>query len=342
MRFCLLTLLLGASAWAAEESEFSTETPRALIIAPATVAPDSLVTFSIEPTRHELIADQNVFAAERWGQDFLVTARLPLTDALSLREEWRSGLQSETVLGDAFAATYRDALSMLEKTAAELRASEAWRIAATVQQQWLATNSVPFAEIVTYGAETKFTPVKTTTLKLQAEWQVRTEQPAAPNEQDSCRLSLEQTLVPQLLSADAGVGLSALEAAAVSRNSGVTRKLDGSLKWTPAATTALILGGAFSTRDTAAVDEATRAYGLKLQQRIAAAARVELNANYTESAPAGIVTTDGAWALGANSEIGLARDVNAGLGVRYQLRDDAPAAFAPQDLSFTLSLKGQF
>jgi hypothetical protein len=343
----MFVLLFAVPVLRAEEAEFAIEAPRTLLVAPAEVKAPSLVEATLGPTTHEFRADDSVFAAERWGQDFLLTARLPVTEALSLRQELRSGLQSETVLGDPLSASFRDAFTMLEKTAAELRASEALRIAATIQQQWLATNSVPFATITTYGAEARFAPVKATTFKLQAEWQERTDLAAAAlSEQDAYRAALEQTLAAGLVTAEAGTAVLLAKEAAPAAEGSVTGRLDGTLKWTPLQDSALALGAELSTRDAAILGETTRAYALRLQQRLDATSRVEFLAGYTAHTHTDAAGTapdpEGRWNVGASSEIGLAQDVAAGFGVRYQVRDEAPLLFAPEDLSITLSLKGRF
>jgi len=288
----------------------------------------------------------NVFAAERWEQNFQVAARLPLTEAFSLRQELRAGLQNETVLGDELTATYHDALAMLEKTAIELKTSESLRIAATVQQQWIANNSVPFAEIVTYGTEAKFKPVKTTTLTLQADWSERQEFAASQSDQENYRLSLEQELVPKVITAAAGVSLGHLEDALQSDKESFTQKVEGSLKWTPLTKTTFTLGGERSTRESESLEEAVDAYAVKLQQQLFARSKVELQAGYELHTRAPLdsdpLTTGSAWTLGANSDFALREDWNAGLGVRYRQPDD-PASVAPVgELSLSLSLKGRF
>ena len=91
---------------------------------------------------------QSLSRRRKWEQGFILHARLPVDDGFSIRQDIRAGLQTETVLGDALSSTYRDALTLLEKTSAELRATEALRVTASIQEQWLANNQVPFAEIM--------------------------------------------------------------------------------------------------------------------------------------------------------------------------------------------------
>ncbi len=340
----LLLASLGGIALAVE-AEFAITAPRTLLIAPVALAPsDSLIEAKIEPTKHELRFD-NVLAAERWEQNFQLAARLPVAEAFSLRQEFRAGLQNETVLGNELSTTFRDALTTLEKTSAELRASEALRIAASVQEQWLVNNSVPFAEIVTYGAEVKFSPVKTTAVKLQLEWSERDEFAATQSEQESYRLALEQELVPKRLAVATGASLGHAEEAGFAEREIFTRKMDGSMKWTPLAVTSLTLGGERSARETVAFVEETDAYAVKLQQQLFARSKLELHAGYElhtrsplESAPA----TGSAWNLGANSDFAVREDWNAGVGIRYRLREEAASPAPSDELSLTLSVKGRF
>lgn len=348
MRLSMLFALVFAGCCAgfalAEDAAFSLAEPRSLLVAPAAPRADSLVEATIEPTKHE-IRFADVTSTEHWEQNFQLAARLPVAEAFSLRQEFRTGLQSDTVLGQELASTYRDALAMLEKTAAELRASEALRIAASIQQQWIANNSVPFAEIVTYGAEAKFTPVKATTIKLQLELAQREEFVASQSAQETCRLALEQELIEKRLSVATGGSLAHSDEAVSADRESVTRRFDGSLKWTPAEPTTLTLGGELSTRDAVALVESGKAYAAKLQQKLSAWAKLELQAGYelrTRSPLDDAQAAGSAWNLGANSDFALHEDWNAGLGVRYRLHDDAPVATPADELSLTLSVKGRF
>lgn len=328
----------------ATEVEFTLTEPRAVLIAPLARPADSLIEAEIEPTKHEMRFD-DVLAAERWEQNFQLATRLPVAEAFSLRQEFRSGVQNETVLGDELTTVFHDALAMLEKTAAELRASEALRIAASIQEQWLATNSVPFAEIVTYGVEAKFSPVKTTTVKLQLEWQDRDEFAATQSDQETYRLTLEQELVPKRLTAGAGAAFGHFDDATFADRENFTRKMEGSLKWTPLAATTLTLGGEVSAREALALVESGEAYAVKVQQQVFTRSKLELQAGYelhTRSPLDAAEIAGATWTLGANSDFALRDDWNAGVGVRYRLRE-APSGAPPADeLSLTLSVKGKF
>jgi hypothetical protein len=338
MRFARFGCLLLLSAAPGRSDEFSlVETPIRLI-APASQAEPSLLEARVEPTKREVRFD-DVLAAERWEQGFLLTARLPVTEALSLRQELHTGLQTETVLGDELSSTYHDALAMLERTAVELLASERLRLAVSAQQQWLATNSVPFAEIVTYGGEAKYSPGKTTTAKLQLEVSDRAEVSGAESDQETYRLSLEQELVPKWLSAAGGAALVVADDALTES---VARRYEASMKWTPLAATALTLGGEHAVRESTAEIEARRAYGLKVQQQLFAGSKLELQAGcdlHTRSPLDGPEVAGAGWNLGASSDFAIREDWRAGIGVRY--REEA-AAPQPEELSFTLSVKGKF
>ena len=328
----------------ATEVEFTLAEPRSILVAPLATPAASLVEFQIEPTKRELRFD-DVLAAERWEQNFQLAARLPIAEAFSLRQEFRTGLQSETVLGDELTTLYRDALAMLEKTSVELRASEALRLAASVQQQWLATNSVPFAEIVTYVVEGKFSPVKAVSVKLQLEWQDREEFTATETAQETYRLSLEQDLVPKRLAAGAGAALGHFDDLAIDDREHFTRKLEGSLKWTPLAATALTLGGELSAREASALVESGEAYAVKLQQQLFTRSKLELQAGYelhTRSPLDAAATAGTSWTLGANSDFAVGESWNAGAGVRYRLHEEAASVAPIDELSFTLSVKGKF
>lgn len=339
----LFLALLGGIAFAVE-ADFALTPPRTLLIAPLVVASDSLLEAKIEPTKHELRFD-DVLAAERWEQNFQLAARLPVEEAFSLRQEFRAGLQNETVLGDDLSTFFRDALTTLEKTSAELLASEAFRIAASIQEQWLANNSVPFAEIVTYGAEMKFSPVKTTTVKLQLELSERDEFAATQSKQENYRLALEQELVPKRLSAAAGASLGHADDAVLADRESFARKVDGSLKWTPLAATSLTFGGERSAREAVALVEGGEAYAVKLQQQLFARSKLELQAGYElhtrtpfDAEPA----TGSVWNWSANSDFAFRDEWNAGVGLRYRLREDAASPVLSDELSLTLSVKGRF
>lgn len=344
VRLFVSLLALHCAVAFATEAEFGLAMPLPMFVVPVAPPAESLIEMQIEPTKRELRFD-DVLAAERWEQNFRLAARLPVAEAFSLRQEFRTGLQSETVLGDEFTTLYRDAIAMLEKTSAELQASEALRLAASIQEQWLATNSVPFAEIVTYGVEAKFSPVKQTTVKLQIEWQDREEFIATQTGQENYRLTLEQELVPKRLAAGAGAALGHFDDAAVAEREHFTRKMEGSLKWTPLTATALTLGGELSTREALALIESGEAYAVKVQQQIFARSKVELQAGYelhTRSPLDAAETVGTAWTLGANSDFAVGESWNAGASVRYRLREDALSVAPIDEVSFTLSVKGKF
>ena len=328
----------------AVDTEFELTAPRSLLIAPVMVPSDSLIEAKIEPTKHELRYD-DVASTERWEQNFQLAARLPLAEQFTLKQEYRAGVQNETVLGQELATVFRDSLAMIEKTTAELRASEALSLAASAQNQWLANNSIPFAEIVTYGVEAKFSPAKTTTVRLQLEWQERDEFAATQSGQETYRLALEQELVPKRLTAATGASLAHSEDLIFADRESFTRKMDGSLKWTPLAATAITLGGELSAREAVKLTESGEAYAVKVQQQLFAGAKLELQGGYelhTRSPLDAACGTDAAWNLGANSDFVLREDWNAGVGVRYRLREDTAVVAPGDDLSFTLSVKGKF
>ncbi len=339
MRAALVVSFLLLTSSFGRGEEFSLTEPREILLRPAPgPAADSPIEARIDPTKREVRFD-DVLAAERWEQGFLLAARLPVTEALSLRQELRTGLQTETILGDEFSATYRDALTMLERTAAELQASEALRLAVSAQQQWLATNSVPFAEIVTYGGEAKYSPTKTTTVKLQLELAERTETVGTEAVQETYRLSLEQELVPKWLGAAGGGALSMNDDA-----EGESRgyRYDASLKWTPLAATTVTLGGERGTRGTGDEIESRDAVAVKLQQQLFAGSKLELQAGYdlrTRSPLDGPEVAGAGWNLGMNSDFSLREDWRAGVGVRY--REEA-TTLKPEEVSFSLSVKGKF
>jgi hypothetical protein len=346
MRFWLPALLFalpGAMAFAVD-AEFELTERRTLLITPVLVASDSLLDAKIEPTKHELRFD-DVRSTERWEQNFQLAARLPVAETFSLRQEFRAGLQNETVLGQELSTAFRDAVAVLEKTSAELRASEALLLAASVQDQWIANNSVPFAEIVTYGVEAKFTPVKVTTVRLQLEWQERDEFAATQSEQETYRLALEQELVPKRLTAATGASLAHADDLVLTDRESFTRKMDGSLKWTPLAATAVTLGAELSTREAVSLVEGGEAYALKVQQQLFARSKLELQGGYelhTRSILDEVTRTGAAWNLGASSDFAVREDWNAGVGVRYRLRDEPTGALVGDELSLTLSVKGKF
>jgi len=96
MRFWLtasLAVLAAAAAWAEGDAAFDLTEHPSLLVAPLAAPHDSLIKATIEPTKHELRFD-NVFAAERWEQNFQLATKLPLSEALSLRQELRSGIQT--------------------------------------------------------------------------------------------------------------------------------------------------------------------------------------------------------------------------------------------------------
>ena len=71
--------LPGAGALAIDYAEADFVAPRAILISPPSARAPSLVEATIEPTRHEVRFD-DVFAAERWEQNFHLTARLPVQE----------------------------------------------------------------------------------------------------------------------------------------------------------------------------------------------------------------------------------------------------------------------
>lgn len=334
-------LLAGASGGFASEEAFDFS-PSVLVDPPARAA-ESLLEAKIEPTKYERRL-QDAFAAETWEQGFSLAARLPVDEAFSLRQEFRTGLQSETVLGQELAATYRDALALLEKTSAELRASEALRLAVSVQQQWLATNSVPFAEILTYGAEAALRPMKATVLKLQAEWQERDEFSASASAQETYRLALEQELFPKRLTARAGVSFAHFADGLVAERETFARKLETALQWTPLAQTALTLGVELADQDALRADATAELYAVKLQQQLFPGGKVELQAGYEQRVQETLdaLSRSGAWNLGAQSDFTLRDDWAAGFGVRYRQRSESPLLAPVDEVSLSLSIKGRF
>jgi hypothetical protein len=344
------SLAVLANGATASVADFEFTAQRDILVTPQAVSAESLVEAKFEPTKHELRVGEFP-AEEKWEQGFLLAARLPVDDAFLLRQDIRTGLQTETVLGDALSFTYRDALALLEKTSAELRASEALRLAASIQQQWLANNRVPFAEIVTYGTEAVARPAKNLTLKLQAEWQEHAEFAGAVAEQQAYRLAIEEELVPKKLKASAGAALVDSEDATGREIS--ERKWDAALFWSPNGDrTALTLSADLADReitcdpqfaDGTSADRMAN-YHVKLRQRLFARSQIELQAG-RETPPLqavdGLPSAD-AWSLGANSDFFLREGWNAALGLRYRLQDDSPSPAPADEFSLTLSLRGLF
>jgi hypothetical protein len=343
----LASLTAFANCAAADDAAFEFDTQREILVPPPVAAAEALIGAKFEPTKHELRVNDTL-TTEKWEQGFLLHARLPLDEAFSIRQDIRTGLQTETVFGDALATTYRDALTLLEKTSAELRASEALRIAASIQQQWLANNQVPFAEIVAYGTEVVARPVQSITLKLQAEWHEREEFAGSTAEQQSYRLVIDEEFVPKKLKASACAGIVDSEDASGREVS--ERRWGALLFWSPDGDrTALTLGADFAEREiTGGPENAIGAdldrvanYQVKLRQRFFLRSNVELQAgrelhplNFTDGLP----SVD-AWNLGANSDFFLREELSAALGLRYRLRDEAAPA---DEFSLTLSIKGRF
>lgn len=339
MRHPLVASLLAvATAWG--DDGFSLIEPRQILIAPPPHAAETLVEARFEPWKRET-RNEGAFAAERWQQDFLLTARLPVDEAFTIRQEIRSGVQSETILGQELATTYRDALSLLEKTSAELRAG-ALRLAAFAQQQWIANNSVPFSEIVTYGTEAAITAMRHLTLKLQAEWRQREEFAASTFADEQYRLLLDYEWIPKRFRTTAGIALahSVNESSELPENS--QRKLEAGLRWTPFERTALTLGAELAAHDTLAAETETEAYAVKLQQQLLPSARLELQAGYEEKGQVALGSRQGLWNLGANSDFTLSSDWAAGLGIRYRHHQQSPLRPPAEELSLSLSLKGSF
>lgn len=344
IRLLLSLLVLCGTVSRAADAEFILTEKQQVIVMPVAPAMESLIEAQIEPTKHEVRYD-NVLEAERWEQNFRLATRLPIAGAFSLRQEFRTGLQNETVLGHALSTSFRDALVMLEKTSAEVKASEALRIAASIEQQWLATNSVPFAEIVTYGVETKYSPTKATTVKLQMEGQERDEFAATQSGQETFRLVLEQELVMKRLAAGVGLTLGHFNDVIMPEREYFNGKLEGSLAWTPLTTTVLTLGGGVSAREAAALAESSEDYTLHLRQQLFARSKLELQAGYQMHARLPLETPEtagSAWKLGANSDFALRDDWNAGVGVLYRVREDHASETLGEELSFTLSVNGKF
>jgi hypothetical protein len=201
---------------------------------------------------------------------------------------------------------------------------------------------VPFAEIVTYGAEARFTPVKTTAVKLQLESSQRAEFVGTQSAQATYRLALEQELVPKLKATAALARVHSAEDVAPANESN-TDRLEGSLQWSPLAATSFTLGAESNARETAALREVTDAVAVKMQQQLFTRSKLELQAGYELLTRAPLDAPPAAgWSVGANSDFALHEDWNAGLGVRYRLREEPAAATPVDELSLTLSVKGRF
>lgn len=344
------SLLLLANGAAAIEAAFEFTAEREVLLPPPAVAAESLIEARFEPTKHELRVS-DFPAVEKWEQGFLLHARLPVDETFSLRQEFRTGLQTENILENGLSATYRDALALLEKTSAEVRASDALRLAASIQQQWLATNRVPFAEIVTYGTEAVAKPVKSVTLKLHAEWQQRDDFAGVVAEQQTYRLAVDEEWIPKKLKASAGAAL--LDSADEAGREISERKWDAALFWSPDGDRiAFTLGADLADRGITASSQSEQGasvdrvvnYHAKLRQRLFARSQIELQGGrelHPLESPNGLPSAE-AWTLGANSDFHLREDWNAALGLRYRLRDE-PLPLAPADeFSLTLSVKGRF
>lgn len=342
--FICCVSLASAAALAVEGVTFDLASSPEILIAPPARPAESLVAAQIEPTKYDrLVSDLS--ATDKWEQGFVLAAWLPIDETFTLKQDFRTGLQSETVLGQALAATYRDALAVMEKTSAELKASEAVRIAAAIQQQWLANNQVPFAEITTYGAEAAITANKTTTLKLQSEWQQREEAAATDTTaQETYRLLLAHELLPKRLHASTAVSLVHSANNEDADRETLLRKIESALRWTPMEQTAFTLGGEFGDQGATVTDTTGATYLLKLQQQIFRGAKVEVQGGYEQrlQETAEEITRDGAWNLGANSDFTLRDEWAAGVGLRYRQRDDVSLQRSADEVSFSLSVKGKF
>lgn len=341
--FAALLLCLSFSPLGAEEEiTLDLVEPRSLILAPPPRAEtDSLLLATIEPTKRELRFD-DVLAAERWEQNFHLLSRLPLDETFTLKQEFRAGMQNETILGDAVTTQFRDAITAMEKSSAEWAVTEALKLALAIQQQLLANNSVPFAEITTYGVQGTVSPTKTTTLKLEASWQDKQEFTGALSDQENYRIALEQQV--QQLKASVAGGLSRADLASTVELESLIRKAELALRWNPLPATVLTLASELAWQELRATDELIETYALKLEQRLASFGKVELQAarELRASETAGLLTDRSAWSLGANSTLALHEAWNAGFGVRYKLQE-APDFVTPVDeLSFTLSLRTSF
>lgn len=346
----LASLLAFANCAAADEAAFEFAEQPEILVAPPAAAVESLIEAKFEPTKRDLRVD-GLLTAEKWEQGFLLHARLPVDEMISLRQDFRTGLQTETILGDALATTYRDALTLLEKTSAELRASEALRIAASIQQQWLANNQVPFAEIISYGTEVVAKPAPSVTLKLQAEWQEREEVAGPVAEQQAYRLAIDEEFIPKKLKVIVGAGI--VDSKDAMGHEVSERKWNAALFWSPDGDqTMCTLGVDLAERESggdarlAQGPELDRvaSYHLKLRQRWFARSHVELQAGRELHAPDssnGMASTE-TWNLGTNSDFLFRDELNAGLGLRYRLRDDSSASVVGNEFSLTLSLKGRF
>lgn len=337
----LCGILLPWSALAVEGERIEAA-PRAVLIAPAPVAAgSSLFQLTAEPTKHQVrwVGGEG----ESWQQGIGLATRLPVGEAVSLVQEFKAGLQVETTFTDLLSTASRDALTTLERTAAELRLSEALKWEVSAQQQWLANNSVPFAEIVSYGTELKFAPSKTGSVALQAQWEEREQFPAPAGVQQSYRVTGERQLGSPAVRASAGAAYAVQEDA----GEAITTKLESALKWTPVKATTFTLR----------LDETRRALplqgeleiadllGVILQQQLHAQSRVELQAGYelrSRTRDETALAESSAWNLGASSDIRLLENTAAGFGVRYRLREDSPFTAPTEEVSFTLSVKGQF
>jgi hypothetical protein len=182
-------------------------------------------------------------------------------------------------------------------------------------------------------------------VKLQLELTERDEYAATESGQETYRLALEQELVAKKLMAAAGGSLGHSEDLTFPERENFTRKVDGSLKWTPHAATSLTLGGEHSERETVAAVEDREAYALKLQQQLFARSKLELQGGYevqTRSPLDGPPVAGSVWNLGANSDFALDQDWIAGVGVRYRLREETISPAPADELSLTLSVKGRF
>ena len=339
-------LALVCSVAAQDDATFEASAPREVIVRPAAQPAPSLAEARVEPTRRERRSGGE-FDIDVWTQDFTLAYRLPIAEPFALRQEFRAGVQAENGLfGDEFEAALRDAVTIAERTAALLQLTESFKAELSVQDQWLAQNSVPFAEIVTYGAEAAWSPAKQTQVKARLALDQREEATGGASGRQTVRLAIEQEFVPARVKASAAASVAHQDDALVAEKEARIEKIEAALKWTPFSPTTFALHYERGEKTLLTLDETEFAqlYGFKLQQQLFPQMKLELNAAHDARLREALdsATRTGTWNLGASSDLTLLENWNAGVGIRYRFRDDTLLTAPPEELSLTLSLKGKF
>ena len=339
----LAAVVLVSSAAAQDDATFEASAPREVIVRPAAQPAPSVVEARVEPTKRERRTGGE-FDIDVWTQDFTLAYRLPIAEPFALRQEFRAGVQTENGLfNEESEAALRDAVTVTERTAALLQLSDSLKAELSVQAQWLAQNSVPFAEIVTYGAEAAWSPARQTHVKARLALDQREETAGAASEQETVRLAIEQDIAPARVKASAAASVAHQDDAVKEAR---IEKIEAALKWTPFTPTSFALHYERGEKTMLTLDETESAqlYAFKLQQQLFPQMKIELNAAHDARLREALesATRTGTWNLGASSDLILLENWNAGVGIRYRFRDDTLLTAPPEELSLTLSVKGKF